>query len=189
MAGPGTDGWGGEAFLVTDRLVARPFGRDDLPVYQAICADPKVMEYLGGPWSPERTERSMLGANENLRDQGYGMVAVERRDDGAFLGSAGLTIEVWYPGDIQVGWRFVPAHWGNGYATEAARAWLDHGFSALGQDCIISIADVPNERSVAVMRRLGMRWDHEAELLDGDEAFDAVIYAMTASEWRDQREA
>jgi RimJ/RimL family protein N-acetyltransferase len=45
------------------------------------------------------------------------------------------------------------------------------------------MADVPNLRSIAVMQRLGMNFDHEARLRDGDDEFDAAIYAMTAEHW------
>ncbi len=83
-----SDGWGGDAVLVTERLTLRPFALDDLPIYRAMCADPVVMEFLGGLWSAERTQESMLGANRRLANDGYGMVAVERRSDGEFLGAA-----------------------------------------------------------------------------------------------------
>ena len=112
------------------------------------------------------------------------MLAVERRDDGRFLGISGLSVEHWYPDDLQVGWRFFPQFWGQGYASEAATAWLDHGFGPLGRGRIISMADVPNLRSIAVMRRLGMSFDHEARLRDGDEEFDAAIYVLTVEQWQ-----
>ena len=183
-----TKGWGGDVVLVTERLTLRPFGLDDLPMYREMCADPVVMEFLGGVWSAERTEKSMLGANRRLANDGYGMVAVERRSDGLFLGSAGLGVEHWYPDDVQLGWRLAPEHWGQGYATEAAEAWMERGFTTIGLERILAMADVPNDRSVAVMRRLGMQWDHEATLLDEGEPFDAVIYAITAEDWHGQRE-
>jgi RimJ/RimL family protein N-acetyltransferase len=74
----------------------------------------------------------------------------------------------------------------NGYATEAATAWLDHGFDTLGFPRIISITDTPNERSLAVMRRLGMTFDHAAQIEDEGEVFDAVIYSITAERWRER---
>ena len=62
-------------------------------------------------------------------------------------------------GAIEVGWRLARAHWGQGYATEAARAWLDMGFGALGLAEIVAFTVPANLRSLAVMRRLGMRRD------------------------------
>jgi RimJ/RimL family protein N-acetyltransferase len=178
------DIWGGAPLCTTDRLILRSFRRDDLPVYQALGDDPLVMQYLGGLWSHARTEAAARGANLSQIEHGYGMLAVERCVDGRFLGIAGLSVEQWYPDDLQVGWRFFPQFWGLGYATEAATAWLDHGFGSLGRQRIISMADVPNHRSIAVMRRLGMSFDHEARLRDGEDEFDAAIYAITAEHWR-----
>ena len=176
--------WSDQVIFTTPRLILRAFRAADLPLYQALGDDPLVMQYLGGLWSHERTEAAALGANQSLVEQGYGMLAVERRDDARFLGIGGLSVEHWYPEDLQVGWRFFPQFWGQGYASEAATAWLEHGFGPLGRDRIISMADVPNLRSIAVMRRLGMSFDHEARLRDGDDEFDAAIYAMTVQQWR-----
>ncbi len=181
------DIWGGAALFITERLILRSFRLDDLPPYQALGDDPLVMQYLGGLWSHARTEAAARGANGSLVEHGYGMLAVERRGDGRFLGIAGLSVEQWYPNDLQVGWRFFPQFWGLGYATEAATAWLDHGFGPLRRRRIISMADTPNHRSIAVMRRLGMSFDHEARLRDGDEEFDASIYVMSAAGWRARR--
>jgi RimJ/RimL family protein N-acetyltransferase len=82
-----------------------------------------------------------------------------------------------------VAWRLAHEHWGNGYATEAATGWLDHAFGALRLPRVISITDPPNFRSLAVMRRLGMQFDHEAEVEDDGLRFQAVIYAITAAQW------
>jgi RimJ/RimL family protein N-acetyltransferase len=177
------DIWTGETIVTTERLILRLFRRADVPLYQAICADPDVMQFLGGVWSADRTEATMGRANAGARS-GEGMVAVERRSDGAFLGAAGLGVEEqWYPHDLQVGWRLIPAYWGHGYATEAGRAWLGYGFETLGHERLIAMADTPNRRSIAVMQRLGMTYDHEARLRDGDDEFDATIYAMARSAW------
>ena len=113
----------------------------------------------------------------------YGKVAIERRSDGAFIGSCGLSVEQWYPDDLEIGWRLLREHWRHGYATEAAHAWIGHAFSTLGAARVISVSDVPNQRSIAVMQRLGMKQHELTELeIDGDK-FEAVIYAINAGEF------
>ena len=179
-----TDIWTGETVLTTERLILRAFRREDLPLYEALGQDPTVMQYLGGLWSAEKTREAALGANRSMIENGYGFLAVERRTDGLFLGIAGLSVEQWYPDDLQVGWRLFPDHWGQGYASEAGRAWLNLAFARIGRDRVIAMADVPNHRSIAVMRRLGMSFDHEARLRDGDDEFDAAIYAITRTAWQ-----
>jgi RimJ/RimL family protein N-acetyltransferase len=90
----------------------------------------------------------------------------------------------WYPDDIEIGWRLAREYWGHGYATEAAVAWLQYGFEVLALPRVISIADVPNEKSIGVMKRLGMTLDHEAELEENGENSDAAVYAITAAQWQ-----
>ena len=95
----------------------------------------------------------------------------------------GLHHQESYPDDVEIGWRFASQFWGSGYATEAAQGWLEYGFSTLGLPRIISMTDPENERSIAVMKRLGLTYDHEAEITDDEIAFHAVIYTITASQW------
>ena len=121
--------------------------------------------------------------------EGTGLLAIERRDDGAFLGMCGLhCLFDWYPDDIEVGWRLARAYWGHGYASEAAGAWLEHGFATLGLPRVISVADLPNQRSLAVMHRLGMVLDHYAELEWEGSTFTAAVHAVTAEGWRTRAE-
>lgn len=177
------DPWGGPAVMETERLILRPYRHEDVGLYAAISSDPEVMRYLGGPRDPADTEEQMAGSNDDLRRTGAGMVAVERRDDGQFLGAVGLSVVPWYPDDLQLGWRLAPPHWGHGYATEAARAWLAHGFEVLGWDRLTAMADVPNRRSLAVMERLGMSRLHEVDLTEGGERFRVAVYELRVATW------
>lgn len=180
--------WNGTLVLSTPRLRLRTFRRGDLPHYAALNADPEVMRYLGGePLSRQHSDEIAAWANELHADEGIGLLAIERREDGAFLGMCGLHHQESYPDEVEVGWRLAREYWGNGYATEAATAWLDHAFGPLDLPRVISIADPPNARSLAVMRRLGMTFDHEAEIQEEGIAFQAVVYAITAGQWRAAR--
>ena len=171
-----------ELFAETDRLLLRDYRPADLPLYIALSTDPEVMRYLGGPYSPQYCAADLAGISRRYAETGSGMLAVERKADGVFLGICGLSVEQWYPDDVQIGWRFFQEHWGHGYATEAAKVWRDAAF-ALGAERLISISDVPNVRSHRVMQRLGMSLDHTATLVDRDESFDAQIYVLTRKNW------
>jgi RimJ/RimL family protein N-acetyltransferase len=168
----------------TERLVLRPFREGDLDGWAALNADPKVIEFLGPPLSREDSDRTAWAINASYAANGFGFLAVERRSDGAFLGAAGLSREKWYPDDLEIGWRLAPEYWGHGYATEAAASWLDYAFGEAGLPRVIAVTDTPNVRSIAVMRRLGMSFDHEAVLEDDGVPFDATIYALKAEAWR-----
>lgn len=88
------------------------------------------------------------------------------------------------PDDVEIAWRLAREHWGHGYATEAATAWLEHAFGTLRLPRVISVADRDNERSIAVMRRLGMGFSHETEIEEEGERFEVAVYAVTAERWR-----
>ena len=180
----------GEVLLTTPRLILRSWREDDLPAFVAINADPEVMSYLGNVLTTEQAHQLADDIQELFLQRGFGMLPVERRADGALLGICGINYTPWYP-DEEIGWRFAKEHWGHGYATESAAAWMEWAFTELHVPRLISVTDVPNERSSAVMKRLGMTFDHEAELVDesesGGECFRAVVHSISADQWRAAR--
>lgn len=101
-------------------------------------------------------------ASRRLDEQGYGLWALEVRASGAFIGFTGLALQTFparFTPAVEVGWRLVRGAWGQGYASEAARAALDRGFGVAGLDEIVSMTAVSNVRSQRVMERIGMHRD------------------------------
>lgn len=164
--------------LGTERLRLRAFREGDLDAVAAMCADPEVMRYLGDGRTLEREDAwrqmAMLVGHWDLR--GFGMWAVEERASGAYVGRVGLHYPEGWPGR-EVGWVIARAHWGKGYATEAARAAIDHALGTLGWPQTISLIYRDNARSIRVAERLGAR-------LDGQ----ATIRGHTADVWVVERE-
>ena len=173
----------GEAVLRTPRLIVRTFQRSDLAPFAAMNADPGTMRFLGGPLEARRSIEWAHELQRRFAEGRLGMMPMMRRADGAFLGAAGLNRLGWYPDDVEVGWRLLPEHRGQGFATEAGRAWLALAFRTLPLARVISVADAPNEASRAVMERLGMRLDHVATLRDGDTTFEAAVHAVSREAW------
>jgi ribosomal-protein-alanine N-acetyltransferase len=155
----------------TDRLVLRGWREDDREPFAALNADPEVMRHFPAPLS--RTESDALAARvgEHLDREGWGLWAVEvvgagPGGRGRFAGFTGLAVPGFaapFGPAVEVGWRLARWAWGHGYATEAATAALAVGFDELGLDEIVSFTAVPNERSQAVMRRIGMTRDPAAD--------------------------
>ena len=180
--------WDGVTVLTTERLTLRTFRREDLPLYASLNAHPDVVRYLGGaPLSRRDSDEIAEWANEVNERERIGLIAVERTADGTFLGMCGLHHQSSMPDHVEVAWRLAPEYWGHGYATEAATAWLDYGFDVLNLTEIISMTDAANDRSLAVMRRLGMRFDRIEEIEDEGVLFEALIHVITADEWRERR--
>jgi RimJ/RimL family protein N-acetyltransferase len=175
--------WDGTELRRTARLVLRRYRRTDLPVLDAMNRDPEVMRFLGHAHVPGESDAFIEDIQRWHAECGLGMMAVERASDGVLLGMCGLDRVPWYPDDVEIGWRLPREHWGHGYATEAARAWLEVAFGTLALPRVISVADVPNLRSQAVMLRLGMVRDHEADLADDDGRFRAVVHVLPRERW------
>jgi RimJ/RimL family protein N-acetyltransferase len=146
----------------TDRLLLRGWHAADLAPFAALNADPVVMEHfpnlLDRASSDALVERITLG----WRSLGFGIWAVERRDDSTFLGFAGLSrpaFDAPFMPAVEVGWRLARHAWGHGYATEAASAALQFGFDTVGLAEIVSFTVPANLRSRRVMDRIGMTND------------------------------
>lgn len=133
--------WDGSVVATTERLTLRTFLEDDLPLYAALNADPEVVGFLGGPLSREGSDRIAAHANDLWATVGTGLLAVERTADGTFLGMCGIHVLDSYPDDLEAGWRLAREHWGQGYATEAAAAWLRIAFEDHRTPRVISVAD------------------------------------------------
>jgi len=145
--------------METERLILRRWRERDWEPYVEMMLDAQVSDWIGGPFS--RAEAlSRIDKNEAaLSEHGYGRMAMERRADGAFLGYCGLmpcgdTPPT--PLGFEVGWSLARPAWGEGYATEAARAVFADGFARLGLAEILAFTGEKNLRSQAVMRRLAM---------------------------------
>lgn len=148
--------------LETERLILRQWREADFEPFAAMSRDPEVMRWLGGVLTDERARAYMDRAHDAFAQLGMGRYAIERRSDGAFIGACGLMPsfeELPIPPFIDMGWRLSRQAWGRGYATEAARAVLEDGFTRLDLPEIDAITAAVNLRSRAVMERLGMSYD------------------------------
>jgi RimJ/RimL family protein N-acetyltransferase len=147
--------------LETERLILRGWREDDAESYAALHADPHVAYWLGGRLTPDEAYASLDRNRQRIEAQGWGMFAVERKDDEMLLGVAGLqpvADEIPVGPGVEASWRFSPAAWGRGYCTEAMRAVLADAFRR-GEPEIVSFTASTNTRSQAVMNRLGFKRD------------------------------
>ena len=152
--------------LRTERLVLRPFGEGDLAPFAALNVHPLVVRMLGSTPSREQSDAMVERFAAELDREDWGIWAIEVIGGASFVGFCGLHAVPEYlpsfPG-VEVGWRLDPAHWGHGYATEAALAALDHGFGPAGLGEIVSFTAAVNLPSQAVMQRIGMTRDRAGD--------------------------
>lgn len=145
--------------LETERLILRRWRSGDREPWAAMNADPEVMGYYERRLTVAESDARIERLEQHFDDHGFGEYAVERRADGVFLGMVGLaTLEAPIPlaPGVEAGWQLARHAWGQGYATEAARAAMDDGFARLGLKEIVAFTATTNLPSQAVMDRIGM---------------------------------
>ncbi len=138
--------------IATSRLRLRGFQADDLDALALIYADAEVARHLrSGVRTKEQTAAVLDEYIAEWRDLGYGVWAVEAREDGALLGMCGFVEKA------ELGYIFARAAWGRGIATEAARACLQFGFERLGWDMIGAGPLRATAASLRILEKLGIR--------------------------------
>jgi RimJ/RimL family protein N-acetyltransferase len=125
-------------------------------------ADPEVMAHFPSVMSHAESAAQLDRIRAHWASNGFGLFALVRKADNAFLGFTGLThpsYETPFTPCVEIGWRLGRAAWGKGYAFEAAKACLGWGFGALALPEIVSFTTCENQRSTELMQRLGMERD------------------------------
>jgi len=148
--------------LRTPRLILRHWQPSDRAPFAAMNADPAVMAYLPSTLTRAESDALADAIEANLAARGFGLWALEIAGVAPFAGFVGLSVpafEAPFTPCVEIGWRLVAAQWGQGYATEAARAVLVHAWDAVGLDEVVSFTTIGNTRSRAITARLGMRYD------------------------------
>jgi RimJ/RimL family protein N-acetyltransferase len=169
--------------IETERLVLRMFRDSDTDAYAEMLGDAEVTRFLGGKtMSRQEAWRNMAMVLGHWHLRGYGFWAVEERASGELVGRVGCWRPEGWPG-LEVGWTLRRAYWGRGYATEAARASLEHAFTALEQTHVVSLIDPKNTNSIRVAERLGERPEGEWKVF----GIKLIVYGIDREEWKTGR--
>lgn len=166
----------------TRRLLARPLTLDDQYAWQGFFESEEAIRYFPSAAEPP-LQRARLWMERQLgryREGRYGMMALIHKETGIFIGQCGLlTQHIDHADELEVGYHIFPAHWRQGYATEAARAFRDLAFHHALAPSIISIIDHRNMGSQAVARNNGMTREKACEW-NGLQVF---VYRIWRQEW------
>ena len=181
--------------LQTRRLRLRQWKDEDRTLFADINADPFVMQYFPRKFTRAESDKFIGNNADHIAQNGWGAWAVEIIDSEQFIGFAGFSHPAsWHPcaGKIDIGWRLSRHHWGNGYASEAARHALDVGFNSYQFKQVVSFTSACNLRSISVMKKIGMQDDQSGflhpRIADGSPLREHVLFRLTRNEW-DVREA
>lgn len=174
----------------TPRTVLRAWTPQDAEPFAAMGRDPEVMRFLGPLLTPAQSQDAADRQNALITQGQPAFWAMERKDDGAFLGFVGvkaINFETDFTPGYEIGWRLARSHWGRGYASEAAKAALRAAFSEWDMPEIYSFTVTDNTASQRVMQRIGMTrvnggdFDHP-NLAKEDSLSRHVLYKITRSE-------
>lgn len=183
--------------IETERLYLRQWQASDFAVFAEINADPEVMKYFPKLLTPKVSDIIASKCQQLIANQGWRLWAVSLKDrskeNGAFIGFVGLNdthADMSFAPAVEIAWRLHKDYWGQGYATEAARAALNFAFTELSLDEVVSFTAVINKRSQLVMERLGMmntRANFYHPALDPNHRLaEHVLYNMTRQQWNNQ---
>jgi RimJ/RimL family protein N-acetyltransferase len=152
--------------IESPRLILRDWRDEDVEAFVEMNADSRVAEFLGGPFSRERSQSSAAAVRRNLERDGYGWWVVELRNGTPFAGVIALQkvpFDAPFTPAYEIGWRLPFASWGRGYATEGANAALGHAFETLHWPELVAFTAEGNLRSRRVMERLNMTHDRAGD--------------------------
>lgn len=173
----------------TERLCLRQWQESDFKPFATLNADPKVMEYLPEPLSGQASTEMAEKIRLLIKQRGWGFWAVEVKGVEPFIGFCGLhvpTATLPFSPCVEIGWRLSSAHWGKGYASEAARGALHVAFQHLELPEIVSFTTVGNQRSRRVMERIGMEYNGQFEhpgLPENNPLRPHVLYWLRREQW------
>ena len=152
--------------IETERIILREWEDEDRPHFARMNGDPLVMEYLPRSLNEKESDHLVDKFQEHFDKHGFGLYALERKEDGAFMGFTGLQ-HVPFKADftpaIEIAWRLDYEFWGKGYGTEAAQAVIDHGLNALELSEIVAFTVHDNVRGIGVMENIGMTRDTDGD--------------------------
>lgn len=181
--------------IETKRLYLRQWQSSDFPVFAEMNADLEVMKYFPKLLSPKLSDVIANKCQQLIRDNGWGFWAVglkggsEKGD--TFIGMVGLNethADMPFSPSVEIGWRLHKDYWGQGYATEAARASLKFAFEVLALDEVVAFTAVINEHSQLIMQRIGMTDTQDNfyhPMLEPSHALaEHVLYRITRQQWQ-----
>jgi RimJ/RimL family protein N-acetyltransferase len=165
--------------LETDRLILRWLSPEDAEFILQLLNEPSWLKFIGdkGVRTLEDARSYILqGPLEMYSRLGFGLYLVVLKEEGLPIGMCGL-IKRDSLKDVDIGFAFLPAYWGRGYAYEAASAVMAYG-KDLGLNRIVAITSPDNDSSARLLEKLGLRFEEMLKLTPGSEAvklFGAAI--------------
>lgn len=175
-------------FAKTNRIILRRFNHNDTKSFYLYRSNPEIAKFQSWEnyqyYDAENFVNEQMKHNPNQPGTWF-QFAIALSENNQLIGDCALHTLLIEPRIVEIGFTLSPSHQGKGYATEAVRALLDYLFFTLKKHKIIAFSDVRNNRSIAVLERLGMR--REGHLLQNymskGQWVDEYQYSILKYEW------
>lgn len=167
----------------TQRLLLRPFEAADAPGISEMLADPDTTRWIGGVKSANEAIASVMRMKDSFKGRGWGTLAVIPHETPQCVGYCGVR-PLAHTQEVEIAFGLSKAHWQRGYGTEAGRACLDATFRALPLNSIVATVYPDNTRSIAVLKKLGLREESRVFGVWPDSL--ALLFRITRDEWARQ---
>ncbi|WP_422133977.1 GNAT family N-acetyltransferase [Endozoicomonas sp. ALD040] len=177
--------------LKTERLLLRQWSENDFLPFAEMCGDKEVMEHFPKLQTQEESFEMGRKILSLINERGWGFWAVEVPNQHIFIGFVGLhtpTNKMPFSPCVEIGWRLSKHYWGKGYATEAAKEALKYAFNTLNLNEVVSFTTLANDRSKAVMQKIGMHNSNQKFMHPDIEVShpqcEHVLYKISKSTWQ-----
>jgi RimJ/RimL family protein N-acetyltransferase len=165
---------------LTERLVLRQLHPDDLDTVWVLFSHPDILKTTIHTFTRQRCSQWVAKQQKMYEARGFAPWAVELRSNQTLIGYCGMDVEqIEGKSEVEIGYRVLPAYWGQGFATEAAIGALRHGFTALHLQRIVATILQRNGASLRVVEKSGMQYEKDTVLY----AQTLRLYAAHASRW------
>ena len=163
--------------IETERLILRPFETSDAAAAFGWFGDPVVMRFT--PTGPDKriedTEARLTLFMEHQKAHGFSKWLILHRASGVAIGDSGLLVLKDY-GWIDLGFRLAQPHWGKGFATEVASAWVRAAFDELRITRLGAFAHAGNRASIRVLEKLGFNIERRGMVF----GMDSIVFSLDA---------
>lgn len=164
----------------TQRLLLRPFETGDADSIAEMLGDPETTRWIGGVKSAAEAAASVTRMKDSFKGRGWGTLAVVTQDTYRCIGYCGVR-PLAHTQEVEIAFGLTKEYWRNGYGTEAADACISATFEALPLKSIVATVYPDNARSIAVLKKLGMK--EESRVFGVWPDLLALLFRVTREDW------
>ncbi len=167
--------------IETSRLILREYTQNDFDALYEILSDTETMRHYPSPYDEDGTNRWIEWNLNNYAEYGFGLWAVTLKENGAFIGDCGITMQNIDGARLpEIGYHVNKNHWRKGYAREAATAVRDWAFENTDFDSLYSYMTDTNVASFSTANSIGMK---RIKTFTDERNGGMLVYAVTREEW------